>query len=118
MQQAKVTVICILNLQDTHARQTNNKLSQALQTKYTTCKQSYITTFDYIQTLDDTNINIFHALCLRNRNPLHKNEIQINPCLYDKYCLCIGKRKNINVEMVRIKHSFVYINRQRLIRLP
>ena len=62
MQQAKGTVICILDLQDTHVSQTNKKLSQALQTKYTTWKQPYITTFDYIHILADTNIEIFHAL--------------------------------------------------------
>ena len=62
MQQEKGTVICILDLQDTHVSQTNKKLSQALQTKYTTCKQPYTTKLDYIQILGNTNIKIFHVL--------------------------------------------------------
>ena len=62
MQQEKGTVICILDLQDTHVSQTNEKLSQVLQTTYTTCKQPYITKFDYIHMFALTNMKIFHVI--------------------------------------------------------
>ena len=135
MQQEKGTVIWILDSQDTHVSQTNKKLSQALQTTYNTCKQPYITNliiltclliqivkFFMFQIQKHHCINIMqlrgYEFCLINTNTLNEIEIQIITCLSDKYCVCIGKRKNNDVEIVRINHSFVYINRQKLIRLP